>query len=88
MGVHKRASPACEPPYPTFLRSYEKRLYNTPDGAVAELADAADLKSAGGDTVRVRPPLAPHKSVIAISSPFFGEPPVFFRRRGNPLLDR
>jgi hypothetical protein len=34
-------------------------LYNTPVGAVAELADAADLKSAGGDTVRVRPPLAP-----------------------------
>ncbi len=37
----------------------EKKLYNTPAGAVAELADAADLKSAGGDTVRVRPPLAP-----------------------------
>ena len=28
------------------------------DGAVAELADAADLKSAGGDTVWVRPPPA------------------------------
>jgi hypothetical protein len=26
---------------------------------VLKLADAADLKSAGGDTVRVRPPLAP-----------------------------
>ena len=23
MGVRERASPACEPPYPTFLRSYE-----------------------------------------------------------------
>ena len=29
-----------------------------PVGAVAELADAADLKSAGGDTVWVRPPPA------------------------------
>ena len=35
-----------------------KKLYNTPDGAVAELADAADLKSAGGDTMWVRPPPA------------------------------
>ena len=43
--------------YSSFIST--KRLYNTPDGAVAELADAADLKSAGGDTVRVRPPLAP-----------------------------
>jgi hypothetical protein len=33
-------------------------LYNNLDGAVAELADAADLKSAGGDTVWVRPPPA------------------------------
>ena len=28
-------------------------------GAMAESADATDLKSVGGDTVRVRPPLAP-----------------------------
>jgi hypothetical protein len=39
-------------------------LYNTPVGAVAELADAADLKSAGGDTVRVRPPLAPQIAIL------------------------
>jgi hypothetical protein len=42
----------------------EKRLYNSGDGAVAELADAADLKSAGRDTVRVRPPLAPQDMAI------------------------
>jgi hypothetical protein len=42
---------------------FEKGLYNTTAGAVAELADAADLKSAGGDTVRVRPPLAPQYMV-------------------------
>ena len=28
---------------------------------MAESADATDLKSVGGDTVRVRPPLAPQK---------------------------
>ena len=28
-------------------------------GAMAESADATDLKSVGGDTMRVRPPLAP-----------------------------
>jgi hypothetical protein len=33
----------------------------------AELADAADLKSAGGDTVRVRPPLALQIAFGAIS---------------------
>jgi hypothetical protein len=42
----------------------EKRLYNLPHGAVAELADAADLKSAGRETVRVRPPLAPQIWII------------------------
>ena len=26
MGVRKRAKPACEPPYPTFLRSYRENL--------------------------------------------------------------
>ena len=31
-------------------------------GAMAESADATDLKSVGGDTVRVRPPLAPHQA--------------------------
>jgi hypothetical protein len=40
------------------MRAGENRLYNSLDGAVAELADAADLKSAGGDTVWVRPPPA------------------------------
>lgn len=30
-------------------------------GAMAESADATDLKSVAGDSVRVRPPLAPHK---------------------------
>jgi hypothetical protein len=35
-------------------------------GAMAESADATDLKSVGGDTVRVRPPLAPsHLSLRA-----------------------
>ncbi len=33
-------------------------------GAMAESADATDLKSVGSDTVRVRPPLAP-QNVIA-----------------------
>ncbi len=32
---------------------------------MAESADATDLKSVGSDTVRVRPPLAPQKNVIA-----------------------
>lgn len=36
----------------------------SPAGAMAESADATDLKSVGRDTVRVRPPLAPH-NVIA-----------------------
>jgi hypothetical protein len=37
----------------------EKRVYNTPDGAVAELADAADLKSAARKSMRVQVPPAP-----------------------------
>src|SRR3990172_3962999 len=34
-------------------------------GAMAESADAMDLKSIGGNTVRVRPPLAPFFAVFA-----------------------
>ena len=46
------------------MRAGENRLYNSHDGAVAELADAADLKSAGGDTVWVRPPPALHNGTL------------------------
>jgi hypothetical protein len=35
-------------------------------GAVAELADAEDLKSSGGDTLWVQVPLAPLKDQIAL----------------------
>jgi site-specific recombinase XerD len=42
--------------------------YNAkPAGAMAESADATDLKSVGGDTVRVRPPLAPLLHLFLIS---------------------
>jgi dGTPase len=37
-------------------------------GAMAESADATDLKSVGSDTVRVRPPLAPQNVIARLSN--------------------
>ena len=36
---------------------------------MAESADATDLKSVGGNTVRVRPPLAPFITYVIANSP-------------------
>lgn len=45
------------------MKSYSKIL---PAGAMAESADATDLKSVVGNNVRVRPPLAPQKMSLRL----------------------
>ena len=54
---------ACKSQRQTRFRAVVKnqkiKVEFKPVGAMAESADATDLKSVGGDTVRVRPPLAP-----------------------------
>lgn len=52
---------------PNILRNAQNNRYNIAEysetGAMAESADATDLKSVDGDIVRVRPPLAPQNTV-------------------------
>ena len=54
-----------------------KVKYTQCAGAMAESADATDLKSVGGDTVRVRPPLAPFH-ILSLRA-------AVHKRRGNLL---